>query len=325
MSTFAVGEEAEQTGAGRDPRGRQGGGADRHAPARRSQPGSDRARRRRGAHAQDRPLLPRRHGGRLRRLAGAAGARTPTATSIFWSGSVDDDGKGPVEPGAHFYRSYQLDGEGNPINKRNAWQARSVLYVRLIPPGAADVGALPRARSRRTPRVRSRFTAKLNYRKFSHYYTQFAYAGQPKPGQDPSLVATQHRQPRILASIQRTSRPTSPARSRTEIPDLPIVTLARSQRRSCRWARPNWTAGRAQEGSRALERLGHRPAAAGRSEGRRVRLHEGHRGRARIRRRLAERRARADSGRRDRRRQAVSSRRRWRSTPSSAASTSSRR
>ena len=65
--------------------------------------------------------------------------RTPTAASIFWSGSVADDGKGPVEPGAHFYRSYQLDGEGNPINKRNAWQARSVLYVRLIPPGAADV------------------------------------------------------------------------------------------------------------------------------------------------------------------------------------------
>ena len=58
---------------------------------------------------------------------------------IFWSGQVEDDGKGPVEPGAHFYKAYQLDGEGNPINKRNAWQARSVLYVQLIPPGAADV------------------------------------------------------------------------------------------------------------------------------------------------------------------------------------------
>ena len=46
--------------------------------------------------------------------------------------------RAPVDPGAHFYRSYQLDGEGNPIDKRNAWQARSVLYVRLIPPGAAD-------------------------------------------------------------------------------------------------------------------------------------------------------------------------------------------
>ena len=49
-----------------------------------------------------------------------------------------DGGKGPVEPGAHFYRSLLLDEHGNPINKRNAWAARSVAYVRLIPPGAAD-------------------------------------------------------------------------------------------------------------------------------------------------------------------------------------------
>src|SRR5579864_4298453 len=57
-----------------------------------------------------------------------------TGRVIFWSGRVEDDGHGPVEPGAHFYKSYQLDGAGNPIDKRNAWQARSVLYVRLIPP-----------------------------------------------------------------------------------------------------------------------------------------------------------------------------------------------
>ncbi|MGH9783396.1 MAG: multiheme c-type cytochrome, partial [Terriglobia bacterium] len=62
-----------------------------------------------------------------------------TGKLIYWSGAVEDEGRGPVERGAHFYRSYQLDGDGNMINKRNAWQARSVLYVRLIPPGAADV------------------------------------------------------------------------------------------------------------------------------------------------------------------------------------------
>jgi hypothetical protein len=49
--------------------------------------------------------------------------------TIFWSGRTEDGGKGPVERGAHFYRSYQLDAEGNPINKRNAFQSRSVLYV----------------------------------------------------------------------------------------------------------------------------------------------------------------------------------------------------
>src|SRR4030095_11491727 len=57
---------------------------------------------------------------------------------IFWSGMVEDGGKGPVERGAHFYRSLQLDANGNPINKRNAWATRSLAYVRLIPPGAAD-------------------------------------------------------------------------------------------------------------------------------------------------------------------------------------------
>src|ERR1051325_9610459 len=58
--------------------------------------------------------------------------------TIFWSGMVEDDGRGPVEKGAHFYRSLQIDAHGNPINKRNAWATRAVVYVRLIPPGPAD-------------------------------------------------------------------------------------------------------------------------------------------------------------------------------------------
>ena len=57
---------------------------------------------------------------------------------LLHSGVAEDEGSGPVDPGAHFYRSLQLDGHGNPINKRNAWMTRSVAYVRLIPPGAAD-------------------------------------------------------------------------------------------------------------------------------------------------------------------------------------------
>jgi hypothetical protein len=57
---------------------------------------------------------------------------------VFWSGNVEDGGKGPVEKGAHFYRSLMVDANGNWINKRNAWAARAVVYVRLIPPGATD-------------------------------------------------------------------------------------------------------------------------------------------------------------------------------------------
>ena len=47
--------------------------------------------------------------------------------TLFWSGMVEDNGKGPVDPSAHFYRSLQIDDHGNPINKRNAWSTRSVV------------------------------------------------------------------------------------------------------------------------------------------------------------------------------------------------------
>lgn len=99
---------------------------------------------------------------------------------IFWSGAVAG-GAGPVDPGAHFYRALQVDAHGNPIDKRNAFHMRGLLYARLIPPGAADV-------------VHYRLTvpadasgpltlrAKLNYRKFSHSYTAFAYAGKAGAG-----------------------------------------------------------------------------------------------------------------------------------------------
>jgi tetratricopeptide (TPR) repeat protein len=130
---------------------------------------------------------------------------------IFWSGRVEDGGRGPVEPGAHFYRSYQLDGEGNPINKRNAWQARSLLYARLIPPGAADVAhfrvAVPRD-------VRGPVTleARLNYRKFSWFYTNFAYENRPN----------------VSGEI------------RDRVPELPVLTLAEAKA-TLPMGEPSWT------------------------------------------------------------------------------------
>jgi tetratricopeptide (TPR) repeat protein len=145
---------------------------------------------------------------------------------IFWSGEAQDGGKGPVEPGAHFYRAFQIDGDGNMIDKRNAWQARSVLYVRLIPPGAADVVHY-RVKIPKDARGPLSFTAKLNYRKFSYYYTQFAYAGQPKPGQDPNLLNAN------FNSLQYSFDPHNipgnvSGQIKDRIPDLPIVTMASS-------------------------------------------------------------------------------------------------
>ncbi|HYN22085.1 MAG TPA: tetratricopeptide repeat protein, partial [Thermoanaerobaculia bacterium] len=151
-------------------------------------------------------------------------ARDADGRIVYWSGMAEDGGKGPVEPGAHFYRAYQLDGEGNPINKRNAWQSRSVLYVRLIPPGAADVGHY-RIKIPEDARGPLTLTAKLNYRKFSHFYTQFAYAGQPKPGQAPSLVSAHHNSQEWSFDPENIPANVS-GKIKGEIPDLPIVVLA---------------------------------------------------------------------------------------------------
>ena len=154
-------------------------------------------------------------------------AKDATGRIIFWSGRVEDNGRGPVDPGAHFYRSYQLDADGNPINKRNAWQSRSVLYVHQIPPGAADVVHYL-MRIPQGTKGPITVTAKLNYRKFSYYYTQFSYAGVPKPGQPASLLTPSSN------SLQYSFDPANiPAdvsgEIKGEIPNLPIVTLAQAE------------------------------------------------------------------------------------------------
>ena len=98
---------------------------------------------------------------------------------LLRSGALEN-GTGAVDPAAHFYRSLQLDGHGNRINKRNAWATRSLAYVRLIPPGAADTIHyrldVP-ADAGDTVTV----TARLRYRKFSWWNTQWAYAGVRNP------------------------------------------------------------------------------------------------------------------------------------------------
>lgn len=146
---------------------------------------------------------------------------------LFWSGSVDEDGKGAVEPGAHFYRAYQLDAEGNPINKRNAWQTRTVLYARQIPPGAADTVhyRLDLPKDVKGP---IRLSAKLNHRKFSRYYTEFAYAGEPKPGQDAARLSPAHNS--LDYSFEKANIPANVSgKLKGAIPDIPITVLAQSQ------------------------------------------------------------------------------------------------
>jgi Flp pilus assembly protein TadD len=144
--------------------------------------------------------------------------------TIFWSGKVDEDGKGPVEKGAHFYRSLQIDGHGNPVNKRNAWATRAVVYVHLIPPGAADT---VHYRLSIPERVGDKVTlrARLGYRKFAWWNTQFSFAGvadpeQPKPEVTPDFDDTRFV---FTGSLQGVSA------KQEKVPDLPTVWLAEDQ------------------------------------------------------------------------------------------------
>jgi len=144
--------------------------------------------------------------------------------TIFWSGMVEDHGKGPVEKGAHFYRSLQVDAHGNPINKRNAWATRAVVYVHLIPPGAADTVHY-RMRIPETAGERITLHARLCYRKFAWWNTQFSFAGmadpqQAKPEVTPDFDDTKYTFAASLVGISAKEE---------KIPDLPIVALAEDQ------------------------------------------------------------------------------------------------
>ncbi len=153
-------------------------------------------------------------------------ATDATGKVIFWSGQAADGGKGPVEAGAHFYKAYQLDADGNEINKRNAWQARSVLYVHAIPPGAADSVhyLLNIPKDAKGP---IHLTAKLNHRKFSWYYTQFAYAGKSNPGEE-SKIDINHNAAEY--SFDRVNIPANVSGEvKGEIPVTPITVLAKAE------------------------------------------------------------------------------------------------
>ncbi|HTZ48834.1 MAG TPA: tetratricopeptide repeat protein [Verrucomicrobiae bacterium] len=141
--------------------------------------------------------------------------------TIFWSGKVEDNGKGPVEAGAHFYKSLQIDAHGHPINKRNAWSTRATVYVHLIPPGAADTVHF-RMHIPENAGNHITLRSKLNYRKFQWYNTEFSFGGVPDTSQ-PQGAHTPDYDDRKFAFNGDLSGVSS---VRKEIPNLPIITVA---------------------------------------------------------------------------------------------------
>lgn len=145
---------------------------------------------------------------------------------VYWSGRVEDDGRGPVEAGAHFYRSVMLDEHGNRIDKRNAFQTRGLLYARLIPPGAADVARF-QIHVPEDVRGPLRLEAKVNYRKFSDFYTRYSYAGKAAED-DPALFAAGYDDRTYDLSPENIPDNVSGA-IKDRIPQLPITVLAEAE------------------------------------------------------------------------------------------------
>lgn len=148
-------------------------------------------------------------------------ARDSKGRIIFWSGEAEDGGKGPVDPGAHFYKSLQLDEHGNVINKRNAWSTRATVYARLIPPGAADTVHY-RLQVPRDAGDRITFTARLNYRKFSWWNTQWAFAGV-RDSSDPHPEVTKDYDDGKWVFTGSTA---GDSESIKGVPNVPIVVIA---------------------------------------------------------------------------------------------------
>jgi len=143
--------------------------------------------------------------------------------TIFWSGMAEDNGHGPVEKGAHFYRSLQIDAHGNPINKRNAWATRAVVYVRLIPPGAADTVHYRMFIPENTGN-KITLHARLCYRKFSWYGTQEAFAGVPDPSKPNAVAPDYDDRPTLFTGLLK-----GVSAKEEKIPDLPIVAIAEDE------------------------------------------------------------------------------------------------
>ena len=144
---------------------------------------------------------------------------------VFWNGRITaPDGNGPVDPSAHFYRGYMLDAHGNLINKRNTWAMRTVLYSNTIPPGAADT---VRYRLEIPPDCGDMITveAKLNYRKFNWWHTQWAYAGVRDPEDTDFEVDKGYDNGKWVW----TGNTSDVAGKIKAIPNLPITTMASAE------------------------------------------------------------------------------------------------
>ena len=233
-------------------------------------------------------------------------------------------GRGPVEPGAHFYRSLMLDEHGN-ADQQAERLGHAVGGLRAAHPAR-------RRRHRALPPAHSRGLRRPDHGEGEAQLPQVRVVehavglrGRPRPGA-PGLLA---RRPDHDDGRWVFTGDTSGVSGKVKaIPDIPITVMDESGGPD-----PGPAEGIAPEpktpplprrvGARAVERLRDRAAPAGRPEGRGGGLPEGHEDGAGLRGRVGERRPRAADGGQPRRRRGVAARRRSRWTPASPRPTSS--
>src|SRR5206468_12827839 len=115
------------------------------------------------------------------------------------------------------------DDHGNRANKRNPCSAKPAAYARLIPPGAADTAHF-RLRIPQDVAGPVTLTARMNYRKFSWWNTQWAFAGVRDPSQPAYRISERFDDGRWVFEGDTTD--VSGALKR--IPDLPTIVVAKA-------------------------------------------------------------------------------------------------
>lgn len=102
---------------------------------------------------------------------------TEDGEMIAASGLIGDDEV--VDPEARFYHAVLVDKDGNRIQRRDAQNIHTAVYVRVIGPGTADIGRYRFRVPERLAGQRLKIRAALMWRKFDRAYTEFAYRANP--------------------------------------------------------------------------------------------------------------------------------------------------
>jgi len=95
----------------------------------------------------------------------------------FWNSGAIDPETGVVDQTAEFYRAWLTDKDGDRVVNRLGTDVRTRVYVKTIPPGAADVVRF-RFRVPEGSGGPLRLKARLRYRKFMRSYVDFVFPGE---------------------------------------------------------------------------------------------------------------------------------------------------